>query len=161
RFRVRQYEDLIRTVTDAGGYGNLVLSDTARRLSLAARGNNRVGRVASAAGARARSSDDSDAGHLRGAATKLVPGAAATLWAARIWPASFVARRRRWTRIDSSSRLAFGPNRGCAIPRDYYHGLLGLLSHYAVTHPSEYAAVGDMLADVRIRLLDCPATSDM
>ena len=71
RFRVRQYEDLIRTVTEAGGYGNLVLADTARRLSL------------------------------------------------------------------------------------------GLLSHYAVTHPSEYTAIGDLLADVRIRLLDCPATSDM
>ena len=92
---------------------------------LAARGNNRVGRVASAAGARARSSDDSNAGHFRGAATELLPGAAATLWAARIWPDSVVARCRRWARIDSSSRLALGPNRGCAIPRDYYHGLLG------------------------------------
>jgi hypothetical protein len=71
RLRVRQYEDLIRTVTDAGGYGNLVLGDTGRRLSL------------------------------------------------------------------------------------------GLLSHYAVTHPSEYATIGDLLEDVRIRLLDCPATSDM
>ena len=71
RFRVRQYEDLIKTVTDAGGYGNLVLADTARRLSL------------------------------------------------------------------------------------------GLLSQYVVTHPSEYATVGDLLADLRIRLLDCPATSDM
>src|SRR6201999_701976 len=29
--------------------------------------------------------------------------AAATLWAATIWPGSFVARRRRWTRIDPSS----------------------------------------------------------
>lgn len=92
--------------------------------ALAARGNNRVGRVASAAGARARSSDAGDAGHRKGAATKLLPGAAATLWAARIWPDSFVARRRRWTSIDSSSRLALGPNSGCAIPRDYYHGLL-------------------------------------
>jgi hypothetical protein len=90
----------------------------------AARGNNRVGRVASAAGARARSSDECDAGHLRGVATKLLPGAAATLWAAGIWPDSFVARRRRWTRIDSSSRLALGPNPCCAIPRDYFHGLL-------------------------------------
>jgi len=71
RYRVRQYEDLIQTVTDAGGYGNLVLADAARRLSL------------------------------------------------------------------------------------------GLLGHYAVTHPSEYAAIGELLADVRIRLLDCRATSDM
>jgi hypothetical protein len=71
RLQVRQYEDLIRTVTEAGGYGNLVLADTARRLNL------------------------------------------------------------------------------------------GLLSHYAITHPSEYTAIGDLLADVRIRLLDCPATSDM
>ena len=46
--------------------------------NLAARGNNPVGRVASAAGARARSSDDCTAGHFRGAATKLVPDAAAT-----------------------------------------------------------------------------------
>lgn len=71
RFRVRQYEDLIRTVTDAGGYGNLVLADSARRLSL------------------------------------------------------------------------------------------GMIGRYAVTHPSEYATIGDLLADVRVRLLDCPATSDM
>ena len=71
RFRVRQYEDFIRTVTDAGGYGNLVLADSARRLSL------------------------------------------------------------------------------------------GMISRYAVTHPSDYATIEDLLADVRIRLLDCPATSDM
>src|SRR5262245_39099193 len=62
---------------------------------LAARGNNRVGRVASAAGAKARSGDDCNAGHFRGAATKLLAGAAATLWAAMLWPDSFVARRRR------------------------------------------------------------------
>jgi hypothetical protein len=71
RSRVRQYEDLIRTVTDAGGYGNLVLADAARRLSL------------------------------------------------------------------------------------------GLLGHYAVMHPTEYLAIGELLPDVRIRLLDCHATSDM
>jgi hypothetical protein len=71
RLQVRQYEDLIRTVTDAGGYGNLVLADSARRLSL------------------------------------------------------------------------------------------GMIGRYAATHPSEYATIGDLLADVRIRLLDCPATSDM
>ena len=63
---------------------------------LATRGNHRVGRGASAA---------------------------ATLWAARIWPASLVACRRRWPPLDSSSRLALGPHRGCAIPRDYYHPL--------------------------------------
>jgi hypothetical protein len=33
RSKVGQYEDLIRTVTDSGGYGNLVLADTLRRLS--------------------------------------------------------------------------------------------------------------------------------
>jgi len=34
RTKVGQYEDLIRTVTDSGGYGNLVLADCLRRLSL-------------------------------------------------------------------------------------------------------------------------------
>ena len=71
RFRVRPYEDFIRTVTDAGGYGNLVLADSARRLSL------------------------------------------------------------------------------------------GMIGRYAVSHPSEYATIGDLLADVRVHLLDCAATSDM
>jgi hypothetical protein len=71
RFLVRQYEDFIRTVTDAGGYGNLVLADSARRLTL------------------------------------------------------------------------------------------GMIGRYAVTHPSEYAAIGDVLVDVRVRLLDCPATHHM
>jgi len=33
RSKVGQYEDLIRTVTDSGGYGNVVLADTLRRLS--------------------------------------------------------------------------------------------------------------------------------
>ena len=71
RLQVRQYEALIRTVTDAGGYGNLVLADSARRLSL------------------------------------------------------------------------------------------GIIGRYAVTHPSEYATIGDLLTDVRVHLLDCPATSEM
>jgi hypothetical protein len=71
RFRVRQYEDFIQNVTDVGGYGNVVLADSARRLSL------------------------------------------------------------------------------------------GMIGRYAVTHPQEYATIGDLLAEVRVRLLDCPATSDM
>lgn len=33
RFKVRQYEDLIRTVTESGGYGNLVLADILLRIS--------------------------------------------------------------------------------------------------------------------------------
>ncbi len=33
RFKVQQYEDLIRTFTESGGYGNLILADIARRLS--------------------------------------------------------------------------------------------------------------------------------
>src|ERR1043166_2692007 len=35
RFQVIQYEDAIRTVTAAGGYGNLILADSFRRLDLA------------------------------------------------------------------------------------------------------------------------------
>src|SRR5579862_5657260 len=35
RFRAAQYEDIIRMVTDAGGYGNLVLADSLRHMSLA------------------------------------------------------------------------------------------------------------------------------
>jgi hypothetical protein len=35
KYRVNQYEDVVRTATAAGGYGNLVLADTARRLDLA------------------------------------------------------------------------------------------------------------------------------
>jgi hypothetical protein len=35
RFKVGRYEDAVRTLTDAGGYGNLVLADTLRRLSFA------------------------------------------------------------------------------------------------------------------------------
>jgi hypothetical protein len=92
--------------------------------TLAARGRSPVGRVASAAGARTRRSDASDAGHRLGDATKSAPGAAATLWPARIWPDSFVARRGRWPASISSSRLALEPNRGCAAPRDFCHGLL-------------------------------------
>ena len=71
RFRVGPYEDLIRTVTGSGGYGNLALADCLRRLSLS------------------------------------------------------------------------------------------LLIRYAVTHPLEYEAVGDLLSKDRVRLLDCPATGDM
>lgn len=33
RIRITQYEDLIRTLTESGGYGNIVLADTTRRLS--------------------------------------------------------------------------------------------------------------------------------
>ena len=33
RFKVQQYEDLIRAFTEPGGYGNLILADIARRLS--------------------------------------------------------------------------------------------------------------------------------
>jgi hypothetical protein len=33
RFQVQQYEDQIRTVTESGGYGNLLLADILRRLS--------------------------------------------------------------------------------------------------------------------------------
>jgi hypothetical protein len=33
-FQVGQYEDVIHTVTESGGYGNLVLADSLRRLSL-------------------------------------------------------------------------------------------------------------------------------
>lgn len=71
RFRVGQYEDLIQAVTQSGGYGNLALADTSRRLSLF------------------------------------------------------------------------------------------LLISYAVAHPSEYAAVGDLLGKERVRLLECQATGDM
>ena len=49
---------------------------------------------------------------------KSAPVAAATLWAARIWPGSLVARRRRWTASISSPRLALEPNRGCAQATD-------------------------------------------
>src|SRR5580658_7458966 len=35
KFQVNQYEDVVRTATSAGGYGNLILADTARRLDLA------------------------------------------------------------------------------------------------------------------------------
>jgi hypothetical protein len=35
RSKVWKYEDLLRAVTDSGGYGNLILGDTARRLSVA------------------------------------------------------------------------------------------------------------------------------
>jgi hypothetical protein len=35
KFQVGQYEDVVRTATSAGGYGNLILADTARRLDLA------------------------------------------------------------------------------------------------------------------------------
>jgi hypothetical protein len=34
RSKVGRYEDLVRTVTDSGGYGNLLLADTLRRLSV-------------------------------------------------------------------------------------------------------------------------------
>jgi hypothetical protein len=34
RFQVNQYEDFVLTVTSSGGYGNLVLADSGRRLSL-------------------------------------------------------------------------------------------------------------------------------
>jgi hypothetical protein len=71
RFMVAQYEDMIRITTESGGYGNLVLADSLRRLSLS------------------------------------------------------------------------------------------LLLRYAVTHPSEYEAVGDILEKDRVRLLDCPATGEM
>jgi len=33
RYKVQQYEDLIRTVTESGGYGNLVLASILRRIS--------------------------------------------------------------------------------------------------------------------------------
>ena len=83
-------------------------------------------RVASAAGAGARSSDAGDAGHRTGAATKLQPGAAATLWAAGIWPDSFVARRQRRRASISFSCLGLEPNRGGAVPRDFCPGLIGM-----------------------------------
>jgi WD40 repeat protein len=102
-----------------------------------------------------------------------VADAAATLWAARIWPVSFVARRRRWTRIDSSSGLALGPNPGCAIPRDYFHRLLALALVTAVSalaadplRPAisalAYRPDGTLLAAgtvTTVRLLD-PATRE-
>jgi hypothetical protein len=66
---VRQLRQLIDAAPASGG-------------TLAARGRSPVGRVASAAGARTRRSDASDAGHRLGDATKSPPGAGATLWAA-------------------------------------------------------------------------------
>src|SRR5580658_3044523 len=71
RSKVGQYEDLIRTVTDSGGYGNLVLADTLRRLSIT------------------------------------------------------------------------------------------LLTNYLLTYPAEHAAVADILAADRVRLLDSPAVAGM
>ena len=71
RFKIGRYEDAVSTVTPAGGYGNLVLADTLRRLSF------------------------------------------------------------------------------------------GLLSRYLVTHPSEYAAVADILGSDRVNLLECVAIGDM
>ena len=57
-------------------------------------------------------------------ATKPGPGAAATLWAGRIWPDSFVAPRRRCLASTSSARLALEPNRARAGSREFRHGLL-------------------------------------
>jgi hypothetical protein len=71
RFKVRQYEDLVRTATESGGYGNILLADCLRRLSLA------------------------------------------------------------------------------------------LPVRYGLAHPSEYAAVGNILEQERVRLLDCGAIGDM
>jgi len=76
-------------------------------VSLAARGDSRVGRVASAAGTRARSSDE-PCGTFRRSCHEAV------------------ARRRRnpLGSEDCSSRLALGPKSPLRDPTDYYGGLL-------------------------------------
>jgi phospholipase C len=76
-------------------FPNRIFANAGQTDRLAARGGTPVGRVASAARSPARSNDEANAGYWTGVATKLEPGAAATLWAGRIWPDSFVARRRR------------------------------------------------------------------
>src|SRR5262249_14318092 len=100
---------------------------SADKCGLTARGHKRVGRVRSAAGRRARSRNERNAGYFRGAATMLLPAPSEPCGQPGLGPIASLLVVGDEPASTPSSRLALGSNPGCAIPRDYDHGLLSTL----------------------------------
>src|SRR5262249_51774769 len=93
---------------------------------LAAHSRSPVGRVRSAAGSRRDAATRAMRDIGEESRQSLWPGAARTRRAARIYADSIVARRRRCPASTPPRAALSDANPGCAVPRDFYYGLLAL-----------------------------------